>query len=739
MITKLTADNAELYYASRFAQINEALAAAGSSIVVNSLEDYFSNLVPIANLLTRKGIPGSYLLVIPADEEVFEIDANTRAISVPNGVKKNGIGVYSDHRAEMIVLKIDRYFDVQDLIDTKIAINWAFTPVGAKSATAFDSIDAFAPTDEINPGYVTFGFIITKDMTPSKGTLTFSVTFYNNDSNDITYSLNTLTASVAINDTLALADPTTVKSDSANYLGRLTNSVYVDDNISPVADPTWVTGFELEEDDVVSGLKSGVFSGLEKVAYLPAVEDIQNQYDDGIILTARAEINPATADVIYKWTFAPVDGTVETAREFETANKKADYFAVDELKNDGTVYYMKDALGNVVTTSPLTYAEAMELLEDDEDLEFFVLGTSLKALSAGNYQVHAQSTISAGKNYEKILSSATLKVNRPYFVKDEDGEIDELHPLLNKEAAEALEAGKELYVLTASRSSNPVSSYVLSIPAAVQPSVSLSVASTFEFGGDIVKEEIEGGLDYTYFADGAAPEVIATVTVDSANNEDKAGAFAVELISSGTAAPTLDEIKEKIAAEELEFKALPANGKFTLATGGMSAGDYMVRAINRRNGTYSVSEPSSPIHTSRVAPAITKITVQAEDGEEFITVLADGQKPSGQRVDLEITSTHDHYDFIIADNSGTDQFDGAETSYYIEEVDLVDGVVVPRELPAKQDRDEADLREIVKDASGFYTFSITADPGFYRIRTVNHYHGTAHTAYTDIFGIKSYM
>jgi hypothetical protein len=57
------------------------------------------------------GIRGGYLLLMPADEEIFEIDANTRIISVPDNVKKNGIGVYGDHNAEMIVLNIDRYFD----------------------------------------------------------------------------------------------------------------------------------------------------------------------------------------------------------------------------------------------------------------------------------------------------------------------------------------------------------------------------------------------------------------------------------------------------------------------------------------------------------------------------------------------------------------------------------------------------------------------------------------------------
>jgi len=133
MITKLTAENAELYYAPRFAEITAALQAAGKDIEIRSLEDYFLYLTDIAELkIGAKDMPNAYLLVLPADEEVFAIDANTRAISVPAFVKKNGIGVYGDHRAEMIVLTVDRYFDHEDFLNDKIVINWNFTPAGGK-------------------------------------------------------------------------------------------------------------------------------------------------------------------------------------------------------------------------------------------------------------------------------------------------------------------------------------------------------------------------------------------------------------------------------------------------------------------------------------------------------------------------------------------------------------------------------------------------------------------------------
>jgi len=298
------------------------------------------------------GIPGGYLLLMPADEEIFNIDANTRAISIPAKIKKNGVGVYGDHNAEMLVLDIDRYFDNQDLLNTNIAINWNFIPAGArtpKDDQPYTAVAAFAPNSDINPEKVTFGFIIDKNMTTSKGTLNFSVTFYTTESDNITYSLNTLTASVAINDTLTLEDSKKVHNDIDNYLGRFTNSVYYDSTISAVNDPVWKSGT----------YKDGVYSGLDEKAYFTTYEDLANNYKEGALLKAYAMGNPNTTNISYKWTVNPLDGTVAMGRDFYTENRSSDYIEINELIEDqGEIYYIKDSIGNIDTTHPLTFTEA---------------------------------------------------------------------------------------------------------------------------------------------------------------------------------------------------------------------------------------------------------------------------------------------------------------------------------------------------------------------------------------------
>lgn len=929
MITKLTAENSGLYYAPAFELINQALKAAGSTTQIHSVEEYFNVLTDeiIPLLVNRRedpvthevtgGIPGGYLLLMPADEEIFSIDANTRVISIPNKVKKNGVGVYGDHNAEMLVLDIDRYFDNQDLLNTNIAINWNFTANGERGPRFAETqaVPAFAPNCDLNPEKVTFGFIIDKNMTPAKGTLTFSVTFYTADSNIITYSFNTLTASVAINDTLTLEDPSIISRQlndehyMENYLGRFVNSVYQDNTISPVGNPIWKSG----------SLVDGSYTGLEKVAYFSSQEDIENSYENGVLLKAYATVNPNTANITYKWTVNPVDGTVDMGRSFNTLNLAADYLDVELPSSDvGEIYYAKNVLGQIDST-PLTFDEAKALIESQEssqpylsvkvkklatapeddneiacqenqdnvvltssgnivivkskellnsfastneaqgsgkwigfdidtglnsiigvkwngydltsadvlesnsvglpgghivfwakaedlqavarniilaadgyrdtpfvvqysgidadldtsidntveiinetnDVTLVVRGTSFRALHAGNYQVCAQARISAGENYEDVLDGAELKVGTYYYRKDENDNVDTLNPLMNEAALQAQQEGAKLCVLaSASRNSDVVESSVLTIPPAVQPEVTLSMGSEYIFSDDVIKDEDYEGEDYIYIDDSQLPVVLATVKIPSEDIRDEKGAFVAELVKSDAAELTKEAIEESILREEYHFAALPDDKQFRFEPDAIEEGEYLVRVINRRNGTYSVSDPAKTekIRTSFVAPGQTDITVSGavwDEGEEvvrpetgFKNVLVNGVRPDGVLQDLKISRLHPRYTFNVINNSVIDgekyKLDDIVTSYYIEEVEYNEdtGEITSRtplnegERPY-EDYGEADLREIV-NREGALTFEITNDFGAYRIKVVTKYHGTTHITYTDIFTVSNY-
>ena len=68
----------------------------------------------------------SHFSVLPLDEDVFEIDANTRLIKVPSSFATNGISVQGDEVAEVIYFEINRSIFCENswsLNDSRCAIH----------------------------------------------------------------------------------------------------------------------------------------------------------------------------------------------------------------------------------------------------------------------------------------------------------------------------------------------------------------------------------------------------------------------------------------------------------------------------------------------------------------------------------------------------------------------------------------------------------------------------------------
>ena len=278
MITKQTAANNEAYLA-RFEAIGEAVW--GDSERINSLEEYFANIEEIATFALSHPEYTGLCLAMPVDEPTFDIDANTRVITVPEVFKKNGIAVLGDHAAETIYFAIDKYFDYQSFAaeNINVRINWAFVEAGKK--VAMDKLDvktvrAFGPSENLIPGKLVFGWTITKAMTTGAGTLLFSVELYSTDvTGNIDYSFNTLTAQISVGNALQLKDPTTIPvDDSAILLNRLRNTPYRVDAIEGPAQPIWLTAdgdglpatadMPFESDDTQSTLTLRVQAGINR-------------------------------------------------------------------------------------------------------------------------------------------------------------------------------------------------------------------------------------------------------------------------------------------------------------------------------------------------------------------------------------------------------------------------------------------------------------------------------------------
>ena len=184
---------------------------------ISSLNTYFSWINDLLNISELPAtdedgviIPGEYVdfdgmkfSMLPVDEEVFTIDANTRTITVPADFAKNGISVQGDEISEVVYFKINRFFDATDLFNQDIMIEW-IAPSGLKGY----SVPTVKVLDETT-NFVIFGWALAGAITEKSGDVTFSVRFYkyDDDNNKIQYSLSTLTQKAKIQPNIGLDIP----------------------------------------------------------------------------------------------------------------------------------------------------------------------------------------------------------------------------------------------------------------------------------------------------------------------------------------------------------------------------------------------------------------------------------------------------------------------------------------------------------------------------------------------------
>lgn len=199
MITKEVRNN----YKALIEEANSLLKLQGDNVMTN-LDDYFMCLKDIAQKV-QKGEIDPKFLVLPNDEGYFEIDANSRKINIPSRFASYGAGVQGDEVAEIIYFSIDRYFDIHDLYDKEILIQWEnAAPIPDKGLSV-----TINKTLQIIPNKVVFGWPLTEEITQYPGKIKFSVRFFDRKESTpedpqeyLLYSFSTLTSEIKINNGL---------------------------------------------------------------------------------------------------------------------------------------------------------------------------------------------------------------------------------------------------------------------------------------------------------------------------------------------------------------------------------------------------------------------------------------------------------------------------------------------------------------------------------------------------------
>lgn len=333
MITVFNADN----YAQQwfFDKAFAVLKAKGNILTSQeeelgrflNLDGYFAHMKDLIE------VSPTYVL-IPSDEEPFEINANTRTISIPANFSKCA-GVVGDDMCEIITFTVDRYFDYVDLATTNICVQWN-TKDGKKGISHINLIDL-----ETVPGKIRFGWPLTKELTEKAGQINFAVRFFSSQENGaIVYVLNTLPTVISIKDSLNIN-----KNDEAviieNNVTNIFNAFIQNSN-----NPTYPTPAPI----------SWGYPGLDLEQY-GSIDAINNT----LVLRGQGVVAD-NGHVVYNWYFE--DGNTKEEIKVDTNDERfniaEEYVLIDPRPTSrvGSEQYFKkeadEALGyTLITTKEL--------------------------------------------------------------------------------------------------------------------------------------------------------------------------------------------------------------------------------------------------------------------------------------------------------------------------------------------------------------------------------------------------
>ena len=394
MITKVTQENLAKYtklFEAASAELTKAnkwdVANDANKGQITSLKQYFHYIADLAQIDTK-------YTVLPVDEDVFEIDANTREIAVPSSFRKNGVGVQNDHIAEILYFKIDRYYDSQDLGLCKIYIQWQ-NASGELGLTREYSRDV-----DSEEGKLIFGWPISESITHSAGPVQFAVRFYTaaneNDLDTLSYSFGTKTQSVVINPTLDFDLEAVSKEDlKLDIINRLTNSGLEG---SVIADtPAFYISYHLNENNEV---EAGTVLGA--VGYSPDPND-------------KVGINE---NIGYKWYYISDSSTDAVGVLVEggmTYMKLVDLYPSASY-NAIIPYYVNSANEGEQINCTLATVDSSNFDNQKNNLYVQVSTYKIPEKSAdilGQYYVVIENRVPYATNNPATVSSAKVSVNGP--------------------------------------------------------------------------------------------------------------------------------------------------------------------------------------------------------------------------------------------------------------------------------------------------------------------------------------
>lgn len=236
--------------------LQEYDAKTYKDIVIDTIEDYFKYIKVLADIEEgKKALPTERYVdpiftILPGDEGLFKINANTRKIDIPAHFKTYGVGVQGDEVAEILYFSIARYFDAVDLADMDIVIQWNRGDTDLNEY--YDR--PYKRSVDYDPGNIVFGWPVSEEMTKETGNITFSVRFFKFNNESLVYSLSTEPTIIKIVPGLDFKFDQDKYNKASNYANQIYNNLRDGESqLTPVyqiAAPNFVSYFTHASDNI---------------------------------------------------------------------------------------------------------------------------------------------------------------------------------------------------------------------------------------------------------------------------------------------------------------------------------------------------------------------------------------------------------------------------------------------------------------------------------------------------------
>lgn len=380
MITYIDKNKVEEY--SKLVEAANVLGITADSL---DTETYIRNLGRLSEVSTK-------YVRLPIDEDVFEVNADTRVISTKNSFGKNGVGVVGDELAEILYFRMARYFEATDFAssDLDIYIQWenAAGEQGVSKAYALDK--------DSEKEFIYFGWALSSKITAKAGTVKFNIRIIKRETAVngsgtmvpvISYSFSTQVAQVSVK--------------SGLNLDLLSEDLYVD-----------------EVNDLVTKNMMGVSlaKNVKILSNLPEVANVGTQLSLSI---DTSELDPSDV-VAYQWYkdgklyLTDSNGAeVEYFKPALTITETGDYYLVVLVSKEIVDTRVKTEDGNEVKFGYHTSISNTQSLvcSVPKPIKLNIIKDLAPSLLLGN-------SLDMEINYQNDINSITLNIGKTASVKN---------------------------------------------------------------------------------------------------------------------------------------------------------------------------------------------------------------------------------------------------------------------------------------------------------------------------------